>query len=64
MKVVNNAISQRRLWSNNDKLNSLFLGCFSQRLYISRFNIQIMGDLSRAGITRSGINLLNLRTLG
>jgi len=64
LKVVNNALSQRRLRSDNDQLNPLFFGCFSQPLYIGRAYIQVMGDLSRAGITRSSINLLNLGALG
>jgi hypothetical protein len=64
LKVVNNALSQRRLRSDHDQLDSLLPGYFSQRLYISRFNIQIKGDLSRAGIARSGINLLSFRALG
>jgi len=62
--VVDNAISQGRFWSDNSKLNPLFPGYFSQRLYISRANIKIMGYFGCAGIARSYINFLDFRALG
>ena len=63
-EVVDNAISQRRLRSNDSKVDSLFLGYFSQRLYIGGLDINILGNLSRAGVTRSDINLFNFGALG
>jgi len=62
--VVNNAICQGRLWSNNSKVNSIFPGYFSQSLYISRANIKIMGNLSSASIARSDVNFLDFEALG
>jgi len=64
LKVVNNAISERCLWPDNDQFNTLLPGYSSQRLYITRTNIQVTGNLSRAGIAWGDINLLNFGALG
>ena len=64
LEVVNNALSQWCLRPNDHQLNASFLRCSSQRLNISGVNIQVMGDLSRTGITRSDIAFFNLGTLG
>ncbi len=62
--MVNNAISQRHLRPDNYQFNTFFLGYFSQSFYIFGANIQIMGNLSRTGITRSDINLFSFGALG
>ncbi len=62
--MVNNTFSQRVIRPDNYQFNTLFLGYLSQSLNIARANIQVMGNLSRAGIARSDKNLLNFRTLG
>jgi len=64
LKAVNNAIGQRSLRSDNDKLDALFSGCFSQRLYIGRFDIQIMAKPGGASVTRGDVNLFRFRALG
>jgi hypothetical protein len=63
-ELVNNALSQGRFRTNNSKVNSLFPGYFSQRLYISWAKSKVLGNFSRASITRSGIDFLNLWALG
>ena len=62
--MVNNTLSQGCLRSDNNQLDSLFSGYFSQRFYISGFNIQITGKLGSAGITWSDINLSDPGALG
>ena len=62
--MVNNAVSQCRLRSDNDQLNTLFLGYFSQSFYVARADIQVSGDLSRTGIARRDVNIFNLGALG
>ncbi len=64
MKAVNNAISQQCLRPDNNQLDTLFPGYCDQSFYVTRAYIQVMGNLSRAGITWSGINLLNFRAPG
>ena len=64
MKAVNNAVSQWRLRSDNDKLDALFPGGFGQSLYVTGANIQVPGDLSRTGIARRDVKLFNLGALG
>jgi len=64
LEVVNNTLGQRCFGSDNSEVNLLFPGYFSQRFYIGRLDIQVMGYLRRAGITRSDIYLLDLRALG
>ena len=64
MKTVNDALSQRRLRPDNHQLNTFFMGKFNQFLYIARASIKVAGNLSRAGITRGGINLFNPGALG
>jgi len=63
-KAVDNALGQRPLRPDDDQFNALLLSYFSQRLDVSRLDIQVDGDLSRAGVARSGINLFNLGALG
>jgi hypothetical protein len=62
--VVNNALSQGRLRPDNSKVDSLFPGYFSQRLYIGGANIKVLGNFSRAGIARSDIDFLYFGALG
>ena len=62
--MVNDAISQWYLRPDNYQFNPLFLGYLSQPLYIIRANIQVMGNLSCAGIAWGCVNLLSFRALG
>jgi hypothetical protein len=62
--LVNNAFSQGRFRTNNGKVNLEVSGCLEQCLNIVGTYIKVMGNLSRAGIARSDINLLNLGALG
>jgi len=62
--VVNNAVSQCRLRSDNDQLDTLFPGGFSQSLNIISFDTQVLGDLSRTGIARRDVNLFDPGALG
>jgi len=62
-ELVGNALSQRRLRPDNGKVNPLLPGYFSQRFYIGGLNIKVLGNLSRAGITRSNIYFFNFRAL-
>ena len=64
LKMVDNTISQRCLRPDNDQFNALFLSNFTQPIYVVGANIQVPGNLSRAGITRSGINLFCFGALG
>jgi len=52
-------LSQRCLRPDHDQLDAFFPGGFGQRLDISGADIQVTGDLRRAGITRGGINLFD-----
>jgi len=63
-ELVSNALSQRRLRPDNGEVNSLFLGCPEQPLNLSRVNIKVMGNLSRAGVARSSVNLFDPFALG
>jgi len=63
-EVVDNAISQRRLRSDNSEVNALFPGNFSQRFYISRLKSKVMGNLGGAGVTRSNVDFFNFGALG
>jgi hypothetical protein len=64
LEAVNDAISQRCLGPDDDEVNLLVLGCRYQRLNIGRADIEVLGSLSRAGITRSNVYFLNFRALG
>jgi hypothetical protein len=63
-ELVGNALRQRRLRTDNGEVNLLFLGYFNQPLYISRVYIQVLSNLSCAGIARSDVNLFYFRALG
>jgi len=63
-ELVGNALRQRRLRTDNRKVYFLFIGCFNQPLNISRSDIQVLGNLGRAGIARRDKNLLDLAALG
>jgi hypothetical protein len=63
-KLVGNTLRQRRLRTDNGKVNLTVFGYPDQRLNIGRVDINVMGKLSRAGVTRSDKNLLDLAALG
>jgi hypothetical protein len=63
-EVVNNALSQRRLRPNNGEVNLEVSGCLEQCLNIGGTYIQVLSNLSRAGVARSDINLFDLAALG
>ena len=58
------AIGQWRFRPNNDQSNPFFLSYINQPLYIVRADIQVIGYFTCTSITRRGIDLFNLWTLG
>ena len=60
---VNNAFGKWRFRSYHSKVNVIFLGSLDQRLYIGGFDIQVVGNLGGAGITRSNVNLFDFLAL-
>lgn len=62
--MVSNALRQGRFRTDNGEVNLIFFGCPDQRLYISRANIQILGNLSRAGVPWSSVYFFDLAALG
>jgi hypothetical protein len=63
-KLVGNALSQRRLRTDNGEVNPIFFGCPDQPLNISRADINVPGELSRAGIARSDVYFFDPTALG
>jgi len=63
-ELVGDAISQWCLWAHDSKVNPLFLSYLDQRLNISWANVEILGNLSRAGVARGGVNFINFGALG
>ena len=63
-KLVGNTICQRRFRSNDGEVNPLFPNGMEQRLDINRADVQILGNQSRAGITRRDINFTDSGALG
>jgi hypothetical protein len=63
-ELVGDALRQRRFGTDNGEVNPLFLGYFSQPLNISRLYIQVLGNLSRAGVARSNVDFFRFRALG
>jgi hypothetical protein len=63
-KLVDDALRQGRLGTDNGEVDPVFLSCFSQPVYIGGLDFKVMGNLSRAGVARSDVNILYLRALG
>jgi hypothetical protein len=63
-ELVSNALRQRRFGTDNGEVNPLFLGYFGQPLNISGLYIQVLGNLSRAGVARSDIDFFCFGALG
>jgi hypothetical protein len=63
-ELVGDALRQRRLGADNGEVNPLLLGELSQPLNIGRLYVQVLGELSRAGVPRSDIDFLYLGALG
>jgi len=54
---VNDAFGKWRFRPYHTKVNVIFLGSLDQRLYIGGFDIQVVGYLGGAGVSRSNVNL-------
>jgi len=63
-ELVSNALSQRRLRTNNGEVNLMVSGGPDQPIYIGGTYIYVLGELSRAGIARSDIDFLYFWALG
>ena len=63
-KPVGDAGRQGCLRPDDGQVNLEVSGCLQQRLDVFGFDIQILGEPSRAGIARSGINPANFGALG
>jgi len=64
LKLVNNASCQWRFWSDDSQVNLILFSRFNQRLNISGAYLQVVGELSRAGVPWGDKNLFDPETLG
>ncbi len=64
LKMVYDAGGQRSFRPDDGQVNSIFPTEFSQPFDIIGLNVQVLGNFSRAGITRGGINLFCPGALG
>jgi hypothetical protein len=63
-ELVGNALRQRRFGTDDGEVNPLLLGELSQSLDIGGLDIQVLGNLSRAGVARSNVDFFDLGALG
>ena len=60
---VGDARRQRGFGPDHGEVNSLFLGCFKQGVYIGGLDVEVLGNLGRARVARGGIDFLNFGAL-
>jgi hypothetical protein len=63
-ELVGNSLRQRCFGTDNGEVNPLFLGELSQPLNIGGLDIQVLGNLGRAGVPRSNVDFFYLGALG